>query len=141
MKEFFSNLDLKGWLIVILAGITIILFTYVLMSPTGWRKKIREYEKINKELQEKRDSLDRLNGELKKLATEDSLRIVIYQQRVDSINKIIKIKDVEIKKLKKDAAEAEEIMRKTKKKIEELTNNPIKRTGSALIESIKQKTK
>lgn len=141
MKEFFSNLDLKGWLIVILAGITIILFTYVLMSPTGWRKKIREYEKINKELQEKRDSLDRVNGELKKLATEDSLRIVIYQQRVDSINKIIKIKDVEIKKLKKDAAEAEEIMRKTKKKIEELTNNPIKRTGSALIESIKQKTK
>jgi len=141
MKEFFSNLDLKGWLIVILAGITIILFTYVLMSPTGWRKKIREYEKINKELQEKRDSLDRVNNELKKLAVEDSLRIVMFQQRVDSVNKIIKIKDVEIKKLKKDAAEAEEIMRKTKEKIEELTNNPIKRTGSDLIESIKQKTK
>ena len=141
MKEFFSNLDLKGWLIVILAGITIILFTYVLMSPTGWRKKIREYEKTNKELQEKRDSLNQANNELKKLAVEDSLRIVMFQQRVDSVNKIIKIKDVEIKKLKKDAAEAEEIMRKTKKKIEELTNNPIKRTGSALIESIKQKTK
>lgn len=141
MKEFFSNLDLKGWLIVILAGITIILFTYVLMSPTGWRKKIREYEKINKELQEKRDSLNQANNELKKLAVEDSLRIVMFQQRVDSVNKIIKIKDVEIKKLKKDAAEAEEIMRKTKEKIEELTNNPIKRTGSDLIESIKQKTK
>ena len=112
-----------------------------MLSPTGWRKKIKEYEKANKELQKQRDSLNAANVELKKLATQDSLNIIMYQNRVDSVAKIIKAKNVEIAKLKKDAKDAEEIMKKTKEKIEKLTNEPIKRTGNELLQSIIQKTK
>jgi galactokinase len=141
IKKFFTELDIKGWAIVILGGIVIILFLQFMLSPSGWRKKIKEYEKINKELQAKRDSLDVANKELKKLAIQDSLNIVMYQQRVDSVAKLIKIKDVEILKLKKDAKAFEEEMKQTKEKIKKLTDNPIKRTGNELLESIKQKTK
>jgi len=65
----------------------------------------------------------------------------MYQNRVDSVGKIIKVKNIEIARLKKDAKEAEEIMKKTKEQIEKLTNEPIKRTGDELLQSIKQKTK
>lgn len=141
IKKFFTELDFKGWTIVILGGIVIILFLQFMLSPTGWRKKIREYEKANKELQNKRDSLNAANLELKKLATQDSLNIVMYQNRIDSVAKIIKAKNIEIVRLKRDAKEAEETMKKTKEKIEKLTNEPIKRTGNELLQSIIQKTK
>ena len=141
IKKFFTELDFKGWTIVILGGIVIILFLQFMLSPTGWRKKIREYEKANKELQNQRDSLNAANLELKKLATQDSLNIVMYQNRVDSVAKIIKSKNIEIARLKRDAKEAEEIMKKTKEQIEKLTNEPIKRTGDELLQSIIQKTK
>lgn len=141
MNEFFSKLDLKGWFIVILTGISIVLFTYIIMSPTEWRKKIKEYEKINKELQARRDYLDEINKQLKKEAVQDSLNIVMYQSKVDSVAKLIKIKDGEIFRLKKDAKEISESMKKTKKEIEKLTDNPIKRKGNDLLESIKKKTR
>jgi len=141
MNEFFLKLDLKGWFIVILTGISIILFTYIVMSPTEWRKKIRAYEGENKKLTEIRDSLDAVNKKLKKEAIKDSLNILMYQNKIDSVVKIIKIKDVEIFALKRNAKETQEIIKKTKKEIEKLTNNPIKRVGNDLLESIKKKTK
>lgn len=141
MNEFFLKLDLKGWFIVILTGISIILFTYIVMSPTEWRKKIRAYEGENKKLTEIRDSLDAVNKKLKKEAIKDSLNILMYQNKIDSVAKIIKIKDVEIFALKRNAKETQEIIKKTKKEIEKLTNNPIKRVGNDLLESIKKKTK
>jgi sulfite exporter TauE/SafE len=79
VKKFFTELDLKGWTIIILGGILIVMFLYLMLKPSGWRKKIKYYEKINKELQDKRDSLDKVNAELKKLAIKDSLEIVKYQ--------------------------------------------------------------
>ena len=141
VKKFFTELDFKSWAIVILGGIVIIFFLQFMLSPSGWRKKIRDYEKTNKELQKQRDSLNAVNIGLKKLATQDSLNIVMYQNRVDSVGKIIKVKNIEIARLKKDAKEAEETMKKTKEQIEKLTNEPIKRTGDELLQSIKQKTK
>jgi len=141
MNEFFLKLDLKGWFIVILTGISIILFTYIVMSPTEWRKKIKAYEGENKKLTEIRDSLDAVNKKLKKEAIKDSLNILMYQNKIDSVVKIIKIKDVEIFALKRNAKETQEIIKKTKKEIEKLTNNPIKRVGNDLLESIKKKTK
>jgi|LakMenE01Jun11ns_1017448.scaffolds.fasta_scaffold9917298_2 hypothetical protein len=141
VKKFFTELDLKGWTIIILGGILIVMFLYLMLKPSGWRKKIKYYEKINKELQDKRDSLDKVNAELKKLAIKDSLEIVKYQNRIDSVAKLIVVKNAEISKLKKDVKDTEQKMKKTKEEIQKLTDNPIKRTGDSLLESIKQKTK
>ena len=141
VKKFFTELDLKGWAIVILGGIVILMFLYMMLTPSGWRKKIKDYERINKELQDKRDSLDKVNENLKKLATKYSLEIVKYQNRIDSVAKLIVVKNAEISKLKKDVKDAEQKMKKTKEEIQKLTDNPIKRTGDSLLESIKQKTK
>ena len=105
VKKFFTELDFKSWAIVILGGIVIIFFLQFMLSPSGWRKKIRNYEKTNKELQKQRDSLNVVNIGLKKLAKQDSLNIVMYQNRVDSVGKIIKVKNIEIARLKKDAKE------------------------------------
>ena len=141
VKKFFTELDLKGWTIIILGGILIVMFLYLMLKPSGWRKKIKYNEKINKELQDKRDSLDKVNAELKKLAIKDSLEIVKYQNRIDSVAKLIVVKNAEISKLKKDVKDTEQKMKKTKEEIQKLTDNPIKRTGDSLLESIKQKTK
>jgi ribosome recycling factor len=69
------------------------------------------------------------------------LEIVKYQNRIDSVAKLIVVKNAEISKLKKDVKDTEQKMKKTKEEIQKLTDNPIKRTGDSLLESIKQKTK
>jgi chromosome segregation ATPase len=141
MKAFFLNLKIKDWALISLAGILIVMFVYGMMEGSGYRRQIRAIEKENKEIEKERKSLSLRNKELPKKIELDSLNVVRYRERIDSLNELIVIKDVEIKNLKKRADIARRELEKTKKEIDNLINNPIKRTGEELLNSIKEKTK
>jgi len=141
MNAFFSNLKIKDWALIILVGFLIVTFVNGMMTSSGYKKQIKDIENKNDAIEEQRKSLESRNVELSKKIKNDSLIVVRYQERIDSLSKLISTKDGEIKTLKRSADVSRKELEKTKKEIDNLLNNPIKRTGDELINSLKEKTK
>lgn len=141
MNTFFSNLKIKDWALIILVGFLIVTFVNGMMTSSGYKKQIKDIENKNDAIEEQRKSLESRNVELSKKIKNDSLIVIRYQERIDSLSKLISTKDGEIKTLKRSADTARKELEKTKKEIDNLLNNPIKRTGDELINSLKEKTK
>lgn len=140
VKAFFSSLKPKDWVLIALVGIIVLMFVYGMVEGSGYRKQLRDIRKENKEIEKERKSLSLRNKELNKKIEMDSISVVQYQERIDSLNTLIVLKDSEIKNLKKRADIARRELEKTKREIDNLINNPIKRTGDELLNSIKEKT-
>jgi chromosome segregation ATPase len=141
MNAFFSNLKIKDWALIILVGFLIVTFLNGMMTSSGYKKQIKDIENKNDAIEEQRKSLESKNVELSGKIKNDSLIVVRYQERIDSLSKLISTKDGEIKTLKRSADVSRKELEKTKKEIDNLLNNPIKRTGDELINSLKEKTK
>jgi chaperonin cofactor prefoldin len=141
MNTFFSNLKIKDWALIILVGFLILTFVNGMVTSSGYKKQIKDIENKNDAIEEERKSLESRNVELSKKIKNDSLIVVRYQERIDSLSKLISTKDGEIKTLKRSADIARKELEKTKKEIDNLLNNPIKRTGDGLLNSLKEKTK
>jgi chromosome segregation ATPase len=141
MKSFFSNLKIKDWALIILVGFLIVTFVNGMLTSSGYKRQIKDIENRNDVIEEQRKSLESRNIELSKKIKNDSLVVVRYQEKIDSLSNLISIKDGEIKTLKRSADNARKELEKTKKEIDNLLSNPIKRTGDELIKSLKEKTK
>jgi chromosome segregation ATPase len=134
------KLDIKSILILVLLGFSLIFFYMWYFRGDNYKDELKKIKEENKILHEKRDSIDlrlnKLNVSFNLLKKEDSLlRIKIYNQ------------DLEIQKFKNKANASKEQLNKllkeleeTRKKIQELKNNPPNRTGQDLLNSLKIKT-
>jgi chromosome segregation ATPase len=142
MKNLFlSNLKLKDWALIVLTGVAVFFFINYTISSSGYKKEIKILESESKDIQKKRDELDKQNKDLKKEAVIYIDNIDKYQKKINDISDLISKKDIEIKNLKLSLNQQRKEIEKTKKKIDELEKTPIKRTGQELLESIKEKTK
>ena len=142
MKNLFlSNLKLKDWSLIVLTGVAVFFFINYTISSSGYKKEIKRLESESKDIQKKRDELDKQNKDLKKEAVIYIDNIDKYQKKINDISDLISKKDIEIKNLKLSLNQQRKEIEKTKKKIDELEKTPIKRTGQELLESIKEKTK
>jgi len=142
MKNLFlSNLKLKDWSLIVLTGVAVFFFINYTISSSGYKKEIKRLESESKDIQKKRDELDKQNKDLKKEALIYIDNIDKYQKKINDISDLISKKDIEIKNLKLSLNQQRKEIEKTKKKIDELEKTPIKRTGQELLESIKEKTK
>lgn len=142
MKNLFlSNLKLKDWALIVLTGVAVFFFINYTISSSGYKKEIKRLESESKDIQKKRDELDKQNKDLKKEAVIYIDNIDKYQKKINDISDLISKKDIEIKNLKLSLNQQRKEIEKTKKKIDELEKTPIKRTGQELLESIKEKTK
>lgn len=136
-----NNLDLKDWALIVSVCIAIVFSINFFMSSSGYKKVIRGLEGENKNIERERDSLKTVNKRLTKEAEVYVINIEKYQNRIDSIQKLISKKDIEISKLKSTANGYKSAYEKTKKEIEKLEKEPIKRVGDDLLNSLKEKTK
>jgi uncharacterized coiled-coil DUF342 family protein len=103
------------------------------------RKQIKELRKENKEIQNRRNILE---IEILRLKSEESkylLNIEKYGQKIDSLSHLIIIKDSEIESTKIKLRNSQKEMERTKHEIKKLKENPVKRTGNELLDSIKEK--
>jgi len=140
-NSFLTNLKLKDWALIVVSVIALFFFINFSMSSSGYKKDIKKLEKESREIQKERDLLSKQNEKLKKESISYINNISKYQYKIDSISDLIYKKDVEIKNLTLNVDKQKKEVEKTKKKIDNIEKNPIKKTGIDLIESIKEKTK
>jgi hypothetical protein len=134
------NFDPKTWLILVVSGIAIFLLFFYFYDSSGHKRLIKNLEQRSEELEEKREQLKQEVEFYKLEAKQDSIEAAKYQFKIDSINKVIALKDIQIQILRGDLQVQKDKKKETEKKIENLTKNPIKREGDLLIESLKEKT-
>ena len=63
------------------------------------------------------------------------------QKDIDSINVLLEKNKIDLQNALNKLKKGKEQLERTKKEIEKLEKNPIKRTGNELLNSIKEKTK
>lgn len=140
MIDLLKKIDLKTILIIFLFGLFFVFFTMYMVSGENHKKEIKNLEKQNKELQNKKEILETEFKSIMECVKEDSIRIVKLNQELNIINKKLENKKNELKNAQSELKLNKENFLKTKREIEKLENNPIKRTGSELLKSIKEKT-
>jgi chromosome segregation ATPase len=135
------KLEIKDWAIIILfIAVTALSINYF-FSSSGYKKTIKNLETNNETLQHKRDSLDQLNKKILEEVDNHLKKIELLQNRIDSVESAIINKNKEINRLRSSMSEYKKQNERIKKEIEKLENNPIKRVGDDLINSLKEKTK
>lgn len=141
MKEFLSKIDPKTGIIILLFCVSGVFFTMYMMSGDSHRKEIKQLQKKNKELQKEKEKLQSEFVVIMDSVSADSLKIVKLKQELLDINKKLSKKEEDLKKSEGELKSMKDSYNKTKKEIEKLKEEPIKRTGSELLQSIKEKTK
>lgn len=135
------KLDKKSIIILVLLGVSVIFFGLWYFKGSDTKNKIKELESENRQIEVTMDSLYNVNKSLK--LDFDKFQIVINdgeksikqieqnlsKVKLDLINANIKVKD------------GQKSLSEIKKKIEDLKRNPINRTDSLLINSLKEKLK
>lgn len=135
------KLDIKSILILVLLGFSLIFFyMWYFRGSDNYKDDLKKLKQENKELHEKRDSiqlhLNSLNDSFNELRKQDSLLKVKISDQELEIQKFKNKANASKDQLNKLLKELEE----TRNKIQELKNNPTNRTGQDLINSLKIKT-
>lgn len=146
LKSLFINkdsdtLDIKSIMIVVLFVIAGFFFTQWFLGGESHRKERKALEKQNKELQKQKENLASDFEKLQKKFEEDSTDLEKIKVDIKSLDLKLKDKEAQLVKANKDLKDFKAGISKTKSEIQELRDNPIRRTGSNLLESIKEKTK
>jgi septal ring factor EnvC (AmiA/AmiB activator) len=135
------KIDFKSIIILFLLGFCIFFFSMWYLKGTGYKKDYKKLELEFQNLQKTRDSLEKVNTNLKNNFNK-------IQSDVNIRNKEIKKIEMELDKTKKDLSISNDEVLKNKKyieetkiKIEKLKKNPIKREDDDLIKSLKEKLK
>lgn len=136
------KLDIKSILILVLLGLTLLFgFKWFFSGDKASKERVKQLEQQFKELESQKKLVDLEINSWR--AKSDSLRQLDVKLQADLAKQAAQTKKAEIEaqkskanldRLKKDIAETEH-------KIEEFKKNPPNRTGDALLESLKNKTK
>ena len=141
MRELINKIDAKTGIIILLFCMSGIFFTMYMLSGDNHRKEIKQLQKKNKELQKEKEKLQSEFVILIDSISADSIKIVKLNQELLEINKKLLKKEEDLKRSEGELKNMKDSYTKTKKEIEKLKSQPIKRTGSELLQSIKEKTK
>lgn len=141
MKPDSETLDIKSIMIIVLFIISGIFFTQWFFGGENHKKERKALEKQNKELQKQKEVLEDDFEKLQKKFYQDSTDLVRIKDEIKVLDGKLKDKDAQIAKANKELKDFKAGISKTKAEIKELKDNPIKRTGNSLLESIKEKTK
>jgi chromosome segregation ATPase len=136
------KLDIKSILILILLGLTLLFgFKWFFSGDKSSKERVKQLEQEFKELESQKKLVDleiatwvAKSDSLKKLDVKLQAELAKQEAQTRKAEEEANKSKDNLDKLKKDIAE-------TQHKIEEFKNNPPNRTGDALLESLKNKTK
>jgi predicted nucleic acid-binding Zn-ribbon protein len=136
------KLDIKSILILVLLGLTLLFgFKWFFSGDNASKERVKQLEQEFKDLENQKKTVDLEITSWR--AKSDSLKQLDIKLQAELVKQEAQTKKAEIEanrsranldKLRGDLAE-------TQRKIEEIKNNPPNRTGDALLESLKNKTK
>jgi predicted nuclease with TOPRIM domain len=133
--------DIKNWIIFILLGLTLI-FGYITLTEddSDYKRKVEILKEDNTRLLNENSKIDRridsLNLEYINLQKKDSLLAIEISKRDVQIANAL----ASSKKSREELERIKAGLIETRKKIDSLKANPIKRTGDDLLNSLKLKT-
>jgi chromosome segregation ATPase len=139
--QYIGKMD--GKTIVILLLLTVLAFFYFkgMFSGDDHSDERKQLEKRNEEIvQEKKDLQDAFVT-TREMYVEDSIELSNLKKEMRLLEALLADKEAELKKSKDELKQAQKQVEKTRNEIKDLEENPIKRTGKELLESIDQKTK
>jgi chromosome segregation ATPase len=136
------KLDIKSIVIIVLLGFCLFFgYSWLFTDNSGYKEKVKQLEKEYRELEKKKRGVD---IDIKLIREKyDSLDIIDKKLKSDIIKLESEIKkaETEASKSKTKFLELKRELSDTRQKIEDFKKNPPNRTGDALLESLKNKTK
>ena len=134
--------DIKNTIILILLIVSILFgYKWFIESDSGSKERVKQLEKEFTELENKKKLTDlEINKWKSKFDTLQKEEDILKQENI-KLEAETKKAEQEASKSKSNLDKLRLEMIETKNKIEKLKNNPIKRTGDDLLQSIKNKTK
>lgn len=136
------KLDFKSILILILLGFALFFgYKWYFTDNSDYKNKIKELEEQYQLLEDEKNKnnliIEGYKVELDSIMVQDSLNLI----KISELE--VRVYDAEInaENSKKEFDKIQKQLEETRKKIEEFKKNPPNRTGDALLESIKNKTK
>ncbi len=138
--QLISKMDVKTMLIIALLAVLSFFYLKPMFSGDENLDEREKLEKANKELVAERKVLEAAYVLKQEDFERDSTENVKLKEELKLLEAILANKDAQIKKAKRELDKAKEIAEITRKKIEDLEENPIKRTGKDLLESINEKS-
>lgn len=136
------KLDFKSIIILVLLGFVLFFgYSWLFTDNSGYKEKVKQLEKEYKELETKKKLVDKEIDQLK--VKFDSLDVIDkkLQTEVVKLESEIRRAESEANKSKNKFLELQGELAENRKKIEDFKKNPPTKTGDALLESLKNKTK
>jgi len=136
------KLDIKSILILILLGLTLLFgFKWFFSGDKSSKERVKQLEQQFKELEAQKKAVDL--EIITWRAKSDSLRQldIKLQSEITKQEALTKKAEVEANKSKANLDKLRHDLAETQHKIDEIKNHPPNRTGDALLESLKNKTK
>jgi septal ring factor EnvC (AmiA/AmiB activator) len=133
-------MDVKTMLIIALLAVLSFFYFKPMFSGDDNLDERETLEKANKELIAERKVLEDAYILKQEDFEKDSTENVKLKKELKLLEALLANKDEQIKKAKEELDKAREVAEITRKQIEELEENPIKRTGQDLLNSINEKT-
>lgn len=136
------KLDFKSILILILLGFALFFgYKWYFTDNSDYKNQIKELEKQYQILEDEKKQnkliIERYKVELDSIMVQDSLNII----KISELEGRVYDAERNAENSKKEFDKLQKQLEETRKKIEEFKKNPPNRTGDALLESIKNKTK
>jgi chromosome segregation ATPase len=137
------KIDLKTGLILLLLLFCIVFFSmwYLKGADSVSKRELKRLKTEYKNLQKSRDSLDQVNIMLKDNFNDYQNKIDQRDSKIQSIEYQLSQAKIDLSQSKKDLSNMKTELTKTRKRVEDLKKNPIKREDDDLIESLKEKLK
>jgi chromosome segregation ATPase len=133
--------DVKTIFILVLLGFCLFFFSLWYFKGTGYKKEYKRLEIEFKKLQNNRDSLYLINNKLEKEYNSLEKKIKLREIYISKLESDIEKTKLELRSAKSEVSRFKSEWVLTKKRIEDLKKNPIKREDDQLIKSLKEKLK
>lgn len=135
------KLDLKSSLIVVFFIGFVLFFAKWYLEGDSHRKENKKLKNDVEVMQHQRDSLKDERAKIESEIAELKKDLEKTKAQIVKLDAELAANKIDLKMAKDKLSTLQSNLNETRKKIQELKANPIKRTGSALLGSIKEKTK
>jgi chromosome segregation ATPase len=139
--QYIGKMDAKTIIIIVLLTILGGFYIKGMFTPDEHASEIAKLEKANKEIVKQKEDLEGTFKVTKELFERDSTNVVKLKKELKLLESILAKKEEDLRLSKEALRKAKLETEKIRAKIKDIEENPIKRTGDDLLESIKQKTK
>ena len=138
MKTLLSKLDFKSIVIILLTIVVLVFVGIYMFSGSKYKSEIKSLTQQNSVYKHQADSIANNLLILKKHEYQDSVTITQYNQQIINLDNQISIKQQALNNAINSLNTIQTQLQQTQNVIQNLENNPIKRTGSNLINSLKK---